>query len=398
MKLLKAIGRVFSRHKDTQPVVIFDIGSASVGGAVVSLKESPHVEYSTREYIPLQEVPDESHFIPVMAETLLRVGRDIQKTGLNRDGTSVLPRDIIAVFGSPWHDTRTIAASFEHHESFKVTDRVMDNLLAQIRDKKNNSPKDSGKTSVVIEEKIIHSSLNGYVTNSPLGKTARRINVTFLESTVSKDMHERVSSVIHEVFSPDVPLILRSFTLTSFSLARDMFPEKKNFLLVDVTGEVSEISVIQDSILGDTLSFPYGRNTVVRNIAKSAGSLPEETLSRVKMYFSSGGNELEGQMTEEEKRWTEMFGKACAELSTSALPLPQTVFLVADTVFAKWFKGMIERVDFSQFTITHESFQVFSLIEAHIEETCTAKEGVVCDSFLITEALFYNKEHQLRGS
>lgn len=398
MKFLTAIGRVFSRRNDLQPVVIFDIGSASVGGAVVIAKESPHVEYSIREHIQLKEVADEGRFLSPMSETLARVARDIQQTGLVAENKQTLPREIVVVLGSPWHNTRTIAASFEHQENFKVTERVMDNLFAQIRDKKNKDGNDGAPERVSIEEMIIHSSLNGYTTNSPLGKTARRINVTFLESTVSKEMHEKISSTIHQVFSSDIPLVFRSFTLVSFSVARDAFPEKKSFLLLDVTGEISEISVIHDSILGDTLSFPYGRHTIIRNIAAGLGSLPEETLSRIKIHFSGGGNGLESHMSEEEQKWTEMFGKACAELSLGAVPLPQTVFVVVDAVFEKWFQKMIERLDFSQFTTTRESFQAIPLVGTRIGEMCTMKEGVECDSFLATEALFYNREYRSHGS
>lgn len=395
MKFSGIIKRFSRSRKATRPVVMFDIGSASIGGAVVFFdKEIPNITYCKRIQLPFQEEADERHFLSQIEEILTQIVNDIQKNGLqSKNGQSIIPQEIVCVLSSLWSDTKTVSASFEHKEKFIVTNNIMDDLLSQIHEKNEEERKGS---IVVIEEVIISSLLNGYPTQLPLEKETQRINVTFLESTVTKELHTKINDVIHKVFSPDIPLLFRSFTLVAFSVTRDMFEDIRDFFLVDVTGEITELAVIKDSILGDVLSFPYGRNTIVRDIAKKTNSIPEDVLARIKIAFASDSSDMKETIFEEEKQWTEMFGRACGELSSEINPLPQNVFLIANTDYEDWFRKMIERVDFSQFTATREAFNVNFLIGKNIDEVCTLSNEVVQDSFLIMDSLFYNREYLYR--
>ena len=395
MKFLLILKRFLKRIQEKQPVVIFDIGSASIGGAVVFPgKEVPRISYCTRIYLPFPEKADKQHLLPQIEEVLSQVVGRVQKEGLRSKGKeSMVPKEIVCVLSSLWSNTRTTSASFEHKERFVVTDNIMDNLLAQIH---KTNEEDKEDTTVTIEEVVVNSLLNGYPTRFPLGKRAQRIDVSFLESTVAKSLHEKMDDVIYKVFSPDIPLLLRSFTLVGFSVTRDVFDDVKDFILIDVTGEITEISVVRDSALEDTLSFPYGRNTIVRDIAKKTKSVPEDVLARVRLALADEGASMREDLAEEEKQWTKMFGKACGELSSDTRPLPQKVFLVADAGYGKWFRSMIERVDFSQFTVTHEVFQVNTLTGSQIKEACTLDDKATRDSFLSIASLFYNREYLSR--
>ena len=395
MKYLEKFKNLFKHTNVIRPVVIFDIGSASIGGAVVFFdKEIPNITYCKRIQLPFQKEADERHFLSQIEEILTQIVDDIQKNGLqSKDGKFIVPQEIVCILSSLWSNTRTVHASFEHKERFIVTDNIMDDLLSQIHEKNKEERKD---TTVIIEEIVISSLLNGYPTQLPLGKETQRINVTFLESTITKELHNKINDVIHKVFNHDIPLLFRSFTLVAFSVTRDMFEDIKDFFLIDVTGEITELAVIKNSILGDVLSFPYGRNTIVRDIAKKTNSIPEDILARIKIAFSSDSSDMKETIFEEEKQWTEMFGKACGELSSEINPLPQNVFLIANTDYEDWFRKMIERVDFSQFTATREAFNVNFLIGKNIDDVCTLNDEVVQDSFLIMDSLFYNREYLYR--
>jgi len=397
MKLSSLFTRPFKWARRNHPVVIFDIGSASIGGAVVYFnKEVPQITYTTRVRLPFQEEADGRHLLPHIEEILSQVARSIQKDGLQPKGkVTTVPREVVCIFSSLWSNTQTTGASFQHKERFEVTDTILDNLLAQVHEKNKE-----GKTSdsVTIEEIIINSLLNGYPTQYPVGKEVQSIYVTLLESSITKELHTKIQDILYTVFNPDIPLLLRSFTLAAFSVTRDTFEDIKDFLLVDVTGEITGLAVVRDSTLGDTLSFPYGRNSIVRDIARRTKSVPEDVLARIKIAGSSNESTIKRNSAEEDSHWIEMFGKACEELSSENNPLPQTVFLVVDSDFSKWFSDMIEKVDFSQFTATREAFQVILLIGKQASGTYTLDSGVSHDSFLIIDSLFYNREYLARRS
>lgn len=394
MKLPDTFQRLIAQKGKSQPIVIFDIGSASIGGAVVSFKENtPYVAYSIRKQIPFNSAVDEEHFIPAMSEILSGVAKDIRQSGLSqKNGEFMVPHEIVCVLAAPWHTTQTLTASFEHKENFLVTDTVMDNLLAQIRERRRSNGLEEGGAAP-IEEIVIDSTLNGYSTRSPLGKTARRISATFLESSMSKELNTKIRNAIFEVFSSDIPVTFRSFTLASFSVMRDMFTETEDFLLLDVTGEISGMSVVRSAVIGDTLSFPYGLGTLIRNISQRTGSIPEETRSRIKLSFTNDDIATQEEVRTEGERWATLFGKACEELFTPESPLPGTVFLVTNPEFGKWFKENIERVDFSQFTVTREPFYTQLVLEEHVDDMCVIEKGASCDTFLAVDALFCAREH-----
>jgi len=397
--------RFLTFKKKIQPVIVFDIGSASIGAAVVFFeKEVPHIAYCTRVNLPFLKVAKKKHLLSQIEEILTQIAHDIQKNGLQIEGEqAVVPRKIVCIFSPLWSNTQTTCASFEAKKRFRVTDQIMDNLLAQIHKESKENNKKKGGSMEVIEEIVISTLLNGYPTDSPLGKETQSIEVTYFESVITKTLHEKISSTIHKTFSPDIPLLFRSLTLVSFTVVRDLFEDIKDFLLIDVTGEITELAVVRNSILEDTISFPYGRNTLVRNIAKKTRSIPEDVLSRVTLALfytdaqtgtdSENTSEIKELLSKEEKLWTEMFGKACDEISSEVHLLPQDVFLIADGEYTHWFSRMIERVDFSQFTPTREAFLVHTLTGEHLEDVCTHSDGVTRDNFLIIGSLLHHRKY-----
>lgn len=378
--------KLLSRRAETKPTLIFDIGSASIGAAVVTYKNGvPHMEHCIRRQMPFREHPGEAHFTVHLTELLSALAKDVLQEAFVKK-TAGSPSKIVCVLSSPWTTTETTTASFTHKERFTVNERTMDNLLLQVKDRKRPPKEDE----VVIEEAVISSLLNGYPTQAPLGKTAQSITVTVLESSMSQNLHERITDALAGVFGMDIPLIVRSSTLVSFSVARDIFDEARDFLLVDVTSEVTEIAVVRNSTLKDTLSFPYGRNILIRALAEKTGSIPEDAFSRLKLHFKEPQGALIPLVQEEESRWKKYFGSACAELAASS-PLPYQVILVASPEFEEWFTSLLERVDFGQFTSTNDTFRVTPLIRKDIELGCTVGDGVLRDPFLIIGALFSSK-------
>ncbi|MCW9054742.1 MAG: hypothetical protein OQJ98_02060 [Candidatus Pacebacteria bacterium] len=346
--------------------------------------------------IPLSSTLHKESFPGQLADALVEVAKNIQKNGLVEPGGKkyIIPREIVCVLGSPWHQTQTITASVEQKESFLVTDAVMDNLLAQIQEKKEKDEREGAEEMVTIEEMIIESSLNGYSTQSPIGKTARCISVAFLESSTFQATEKLLRKALYEVFSPSIPLAFRSFTLASFSVVRDILSPHNDFLLIDVTGGTSNISVVHNSILLDTANIPYGRNTLIQNITKATGAIPEESLSRVKLFFAGGDDqELQELIGAEEERWLKHITEACKRLSFEAVPLPSKVFVISDPVFGSWFKTVLESPELAQFTVTKKHFEAILISEKSLEEKCSFERSVQKDVFLMTDALFYSREY-----
>lgn len=379
---------IMALFQKTKRIILFDIGSASIGSAIVSFSynKPPHIEHCSRTYIPFQDDIQEVRTQERLVAQLEAVAQGIVKSDYYR-ALHIRPDRVVCIISSPWHTTETLSASYNGKERIEVTEKIMDGLLQEIKTKTAAVPKES----VNIEEVVVQSSLNGYATEVPLGKRAKRISVAMMRSAISSSLHRKATSAIEKAFG-HTPILFRSFSLAAFSVMRDVFKEDRDFLLVDVTGEVTEIIVVRNMVPTEFLSFPYGRNTLVRNVAQTLGSIPEEVESRIALSLSHNEQSVSAALEQEEKKWKDTFKGACVALFKEMLPLPEKVFLVADGKLCGWFLKLIGSDEFREYTTTAGPFSIIPLRnKGAIEGFCTIGEGAGEDPFLIVDTLFCDR-------
>jgi len=71
--------------------------------------------------------------------------------------------------------------------------------------------------------------------------------------------------------------------LSSFTVVRDMHIQKENFLLLDIGGEVTNISMVKKNILRESISFPLGCNFLPRGVASNLKC----SLNEANLWFRS---------------------------------------------------------------------------------------------------------------
>ena len=55
--------------------------------------------------------------------------------------------------------------------------------------------------------------------------------------------------------------------MASFIVARDMFTHKEDFILIDITGEITEIAVVKKKLAG-SVSYHVGTNFFIRKTSE----------------------------------------------------------------------------------------------------------------------------------
>ena len=91
---------IFSKSKKKEELIlVFDIGSSSVGGALFYMQKSgiPKIIFSIREMIALEEEFDFGRFLSLTMKTLGVVANKISMAGLGA------PNKIFCVLSSPWY-------------------------------------------------------------------------------------------------------------------------------------------------------------------------------------------------------------------------------------------------------------------------------------------------------
>jgi|TARA_Y100000310_G_scaffold225067_1_gene227039 cell division ATPase FtsA len=389
-----------------QSFVIFDIGSGSVGAALATVSPDdniPMVLYSTRAPIAYKKNIHSYIFMKSMFASFQDAALEIVQKGipnLAREGIEVRNiNKILCIFSSPWYKSQTNLLKFKKEKYFDVSKKEIEKAVMDVNEEfQGNSVNEEGdrklKKSKLIEKNITQIRLNGYPTNNPYDKKATNVELSLFLSKISSSVYENIREIIDKTFYTE-NISFHSFALVSFSVVRDIFHTKKNFLLMDIGGEVTDISLVRDEMLYSTASFPLGRNFLTRQVLEALNTIAEEANSLIRTFLEGKTRGAESAkiktiLDSAEKRWLTSFRKTLTDLS-EGLSLPRTIFLTVDEDIGKWFEGVIKRDEFSGLTLAGEPFTVVMLSEKQLHKYCITVGQSRCDSFLAIETLFFHK-------
>lgn len=385
------------KENETSTSIVFDIGSASVGAVLVLISnkkdQEPKIIYDTRIPILSKNSGDYRYFLLSMLSTLKNVVVNIEQDGLRK-----LPKDksnienISCIFSSSWHISNIETLHFEEEKSFTISAGFISDILKNV----DKQFKQKNSDLKLIEKDIIQILLNGYSTDKPHGKKANNIDVTLFMSMISDEILQKTKYILEKTFNTD-NILFHTFTLASFSIVRDIFNTEKNFLLMDISGEATNIILVRNEIMIKNMSFPFGKNFLMKRVADSMNTVEEEAHSLVRLFIEGKNNDkeaikIESVLMNAKEEWLSSFRKILTDFS-DGLSLPKTIFLTVDNDIGKWFIDTIKSDEFSMYTLAEQPFTVVELSSRILNEYCTVSQENQnrCDPFLAIEALFVHK-------
>lgn len=117
---------------------------------------------------------------------------------------------------------------------------------------------------------------------------------------------------------------------------RDINPTINDYLFLDISGEITEIAIIKNGVLFDSISFPFGKNSIVRKLSEDLGTNKEEAISRASLYKSNDSIKIANSKISKiienlMKEWHKLFDISIKQL-LSNIALPQGIFLCLMTM------------------------------------------------------------------
>jgi hypothetical protein len=380
--------------KKPKIAIVFDVGSSSVGVAAIILSShgKPKVVFSAREQMVFQEDLKFDRLVSSMLGTLEKVARTLERVALPPHSG----KSFSVFFASPWYASQTRISK----NTFAVPTLITDKLLHDIQEKevedfKAFEMKNLGKDAMVIERQNIQVKLNGYETSAPEGKVASTLQTSlYISIAPQKIVHavkEKISGIFH-----NRSVSFYTFSFSSFAVVRDIFFHKKSFFSLDISGEVTDVSIVRDNVLQETRTFPKGKNFLLRKIALGIGAPYAEAFSYFTMAVSKKLTESESEkakkiMSAAGKEWLSDLRGSLYELSRDGNFLPNDMFFAADEDVSEWFAENIEDQEMPEITIAEKTFTVRHLDAVFLSPFCESGQGVVRDLFLMIEAVFLAK-------
>lgn len=377
--------------KKEKVIAILEIASASVGGMLIRQNKNGKLQVISLTRVPVNFLFD-INFDAFWRCTLASL-KSVIKILLENYPSG--PDACLCVFLSPWFLSQTKIINIEREKNFEVTADFFENLMKSEEENfRTQRATKLGGDSGFIEHEIIKTELNGYYTRSPVGKIAKTIRLYIYMSLGTESVKKKIGEEVLENFG-DIPLSLRTFPFVAFQILNSVIESQEGSVLVDIGGEITDISLIRKNFLEETISFPRGRNFLLRKIASEFKTFSQEANSILQTYLKGhslkGDSEKISKIIEEAKRdWGNFFEAAIKNISEKG-PLPQNLFLMGDEIIGGQFVKCAEEERFSQYTSLSKPFNTKRIIDEEFMHYFDFKLTDQLDIFLMLEALFANK-------
>jgi hypothetical protein len=398
---------LFSRHsqKDVELALVYDIGSASVGGALVlfAREKKPKIIYSVRHDMVFQKELDTARMEQSMYSAVVSVSEDLVKNGIPHLRFTKLgslhPKKAFCTLASPWivSQTRSIHVAFDRPEKIRQGDIV--NRVAQDRKKflENKEVKElvGEGEHMIIEEKVMRVLLNGYETSRLESAGIRTMDISAVFSVAPLSIMQAISDEVRKSFA-SCEVSFHSFSTVLFNTLRDVTEEKtRDFIMIDISGEVSDVSVVNDMNLVETVTFPVGKKTIVRHIAESAGIGVEEALSLMHLsheWETTGAMRKKVSETLQSARdmWYRSYEHALIDLADTHM-LSHTMYFTCDSDVKAWFRDVIDDAEMIRFGAERDEGIVHGVDPLYLRGRCDVGRDIEPDVFLMTGAICAQK-------
>lgn len=243
----------FSKPKGTS-VALIDISTSGVAGAFVRLEEGklPALCYTVR--IPVENTTADIaalttttlRSLETLGERLVREGAPALRAAV---GEGSIDRVLVSI-GSPWQESSVETrvahkeAPFTYSRSFAV-------------DMLGSNDEVSGKK---LTRTVIATLLNGYLTGDPYGKQTKRVEVIVLSTALDETIMDSVDGILRKSFHTR-DISYTSFTEPAYLALQSLYPHEKDFLLMSVTNEATEMTSIKRGHLTDFGAISCGTRT-----------------------------------------------------------------------------------------------------------------------------------------
>ena len=375
-------------------ILVFSIRSSSINGAIFEVQSSgiPKIIFSVQELIKIEENVDIDHFLLSTIKSLKIVASKIYNARLGA------PSRIFCVLSSPWYVFQTRIINFKKNTPFIFTSKLVDELVKKeiklFEDEYTLKYDNSDNRVRVIELKNIKTKLNGYEISEPLNKKTKELEMNILVSICGEQVLKQVENTIGEYFHFK-KIEFSSFILSFFTIVRDMYPKQENFLLVDISGEVTDVSMSKKNTLRESMSFPLGRNFLTRGVALDLGCTLSEADSLISLFKDGHAEESTAKkltliLNKIRIEWLKKFQESLANLSKD-ISIPPTIYMVVDKDLADFFSETIKSEQFSQYTLTESKFEIIFLDTELFNKIIEFKENVFREPFLIIDSIYISR-------
>jgi hypothetical protein len=304
---------IFSRPKKDVLIAAFDVASSSIGGVLFFYHPDKLPEVLITARFPTDFLPD-LNFAKIQRSLHKTFERTIAALKNKMPGGRKKPDLTIIMFSSPYYVSQSKIIRLPKLKPFKISEKFLRNLVG---DETASFKKKWPETETVeIEE---------------MGISPERSEFSLYFSLGIKAMQDKLKECVSHSFG-EIPVRFQSFPFVAFTALKTVMGASGDLLLIDIGGEITDLILIKEGILEETISFPIGENFLVRKIANAFHFPLEESFSLLRQYargdlHADSHKKIREIAEDAGGRWCQFFER-CAKESPDFASLPKNLLFI----------------------------------------------------------------------
>lgn len=384
-------------HRDTDYGVIVDVHSGSVGIAILHTepgKKEPIILFSFREYIKILENPDTPGLVRALRHALFTASLQFSQEGLKKlkeyDPDARIGKILLSC-GAPWAQTMTRFIHVEDKEPFLITEEKVKSLILEA-ERRDEEEMQAGAllkelNVTLVERAVVNTAVNGYFVENPYGKKGKELSLAHISGLIPKAIIEAIKDFEEKILM-HVPRASHTFALVLFCVARDLYPKIRHGLFIDISGEATELCLMQEEVLMETHVLSYGTHTFVRDFALVLNTFPDEALGHLREYGENSPQKIKDALAHVTEAYVLKLEESIAALQEK-YNIPNHIFLITSRNLDTYFVPIVQKCC-EKYIGDHGSF---TSLNTDILKEQTATEFPNKDIFFAIEARFFHKLH-----
>jgi len=365
---------------------VFDINSGSVSAAFVRNAHGKVREVlvakSTR--ILFGENTSATHLAKSLESAVSQIASQIREAIARDPAFNNIDFDVHVYIHAPW------SSSSSHHveKQFDTATLVTKDFLRTFAQQYDHKEIPTGYTEFA--RHVTSVVLNGYPTAHPYNKQAQSIAITTLTSIMATPVYTVLTEALTAVF-PHRTCHIEPFIYEVIQ-AQYNGEDTNSYTIIDIGDVYTSVKAIRGTTIVNTGSLNFGVQDVLEPLMRDDPHNREYALSLLSMYTHNTfapakAKEIETALASVEAALVKAFGDACAVMEHQA-KLPSHAYIIASKETATWFENIVERFDFSQFTVTGKALHVDVISPESLRHSIKIRQHAELTTTLALDVLF----------
>lgn len=326
-------------------IAVVHVGSASVSGALLDGKK---IIFATETECRFQDKLDPAIFSQTITDSFRSVVQSLANAKLGS------PARVAVFLSSPFVAGRlSILKHRDDTKLFRVTEKLVSDLIATEVDKFKQDTQ-----HVVIDSKIMRFALNGYEVTAPHDQKVNELEISHYLSLAPRELVAKLTELVSNAFHHHKNKIdFHSFGFATFLLLRHLRPADQSFLVLDIGGELSELALVWQGVIWETLSYPLGSHSLLRERVAKHTVAP--TVARA-ILEQSGSSSLE-KLSSAERAWLDGLEQGVSSIMRHRFWSGKIILIAEDGVLAPVFVNLLQSAGLDKSVSSSRKIKVESL-------------------------------------